>query len=53
MKSKILSKEELDNKECKNCGRKGFRIVDKRNNKTICITCGFALQKENEAKDGN
>ena len=33
----------LDDKKCLECGHRGFRIVDKRNNKTICITCGSPM----------
>ena len=45
MENKLSEKieKELDNKKCDRCGSKGFRVVDKRNNKTICITCGFVL----------
>lgn len=41
-----LRKEEieiLNNLKCEKCGRIGFRNIDRRNNKTICITCGFVL----------
>ena len=44
--NKKLSKEELDNRICERCGYEGFRIIDKRNNKTVCITCGFVLLGE-------
>ena len=40
---KIRTIEELNNMKCINCGRNGFRVVDKRNNKTVCITCGDVL----------
>lgn len=43
-----LRKEErkiLDNLKCEECGGKGFRNIDRRNNKIICITCGFVLSE--------
>jgi len=45
---KIRTIEELNNIKCINCGGNGFRVVDKRNNKTICIICGDALQEKAE-----
>jgi len=55
-----LRKEErdiLDNLKCKNCERNGFRNIDRRSNKIICITCGDALHEDQlnvkEVSDGN
>jgi len=45
---KIRTLEELDNMKCNNCGHKGFRVINKRNNKTICITCGDVLLGDKE-----
>ncbi len=42
-----LRKEErniLDNTKCDSCGHNGFRNVDRRTNKIICITCGSKLK---------
>jgi len=47
----------LDNLKCKNCERNGFRNIDRRSNKIICITCGDALHEDQlnvkEVSDGN